>query len=63
MPSFSLVILYVESPTASGAFYADLLGQPYAETSPTFHVQPTCQGGRRPLVTPHGGADRRSHRR
>jgi len=36
MPSLSLVILYVDNPTASAAFYADLLGQPPIEASPTF---------------------------
>ena len=36
MPDLSLVILYVDDPTASAAFYADLLGQPPAEQSPTF---------------------------
>lgn len=36
MPNLSLVILYVESPIASAAFYADLLGQKPAEASPTF---------------------------
>lgn len=33
-PNF--VLLYVASPTASAAFYADLLGKPPVETSPTF---------------------------
>ena len=36
MPAFNLVILYVDSPAASAAFYADLLGQKPAEASPTF---------------------------
>lgn len=36
MPTLGLVILYVDNPTASAAFYADLLGQQPAETSPTF---------------------------
>ena len=36
MPDLSLVILYVDSPAASAAFYADLLGQAPAEQSPTF---------------------------
>ena len=33
-PTF--IILYVDSPPASAAFYADLLGQPPLESSPTF---------------------------
>ena len=33
-PNF--VILYVNDPPASAAFYADLLGHPAIETSPTF---------------------------
>jgi catechol 2,3-dioxygenase-like lactoylglutathione lyase family enzyme len=33
-PNF--VILYVDQPPVSAAFYADLLGQPPVETSPTF---------------------------
>ena len=36
MPDLSLVILYVDNPMASAAFYADLLGQPPVEVSPTF---------------------------
>lgn len=36
MPNLSLVILYVNSPTASAAFYADLLRQEPAQASPTF---------------------------
>ena len=33
-PNF--IILYVDSPTASAAFYAELLGRPPVESSPTF---------------------------
>jgi catechol 2,3-dioxygenase-like lactoylglutathione lyase family enzyme len=36
MPELSLVILYVDSPVASAAFYEGLLGQPPVEASPTF---------------------------
>ncbi|NIX76967.1 VOC family protein [Microvirga terricola] len=36
MPDPSLVILYVDRPEASAAFYADLLGQSPVEASPTF---------------------------
>lgn len=36
MPDVNFVLLYVESPAASAAFYADLLGRPPLESSPTF---------------------------
>jgi predicted enzyme related to lactoylglutathione lyase len=36
MPDPNFVILYVESPAASAAFYADLLEHPPVEASPTF---------------------------
>ena len=36
MPDLSLVLLLVESPAASAAFYADLLGREPVESSPTF---------------------------
>ncbi len=36
MPDVNFVILYVESPAASAAFYGDLLGRPPVEASPTF---------------------------
>jgi catechol 2,3-dioxygenase-like lactoylglutathione lyase family enzyme len=36
MPHPNFVILYVENPPASATFYADLLGQPPVEASPTF---------------------------
>jgi catechol 2,3-dioxygenase-like lactoylglutathione lyase family enzyme len=36
MPSPTFVLLYVDNPPASGGFYADLLGLPPVETSPTF---------------------------
>lgn len=36
MTAPTFVILYVESPAASAAFYADLLGLPPVEASPTF---------------------------
>ena len=38
MPTFSFVLLYVDSPAASAAFYADLLGRPPVESSPTFSM-------------------------
>lgn len=40
MPDFSFVLLYVENPPVSAAFYADLLGRPVIETSPTFAMLP-----------------------
>ena len=36
MISPSYVLLYVDNPVASAAFYADLLGQQPVETAPTF---------------------------
>jgi catechol 2,3-dioxygenase-like lactoylglutathione lyase family enzyme len=40
MSKFSFVLLYVENPPASAAFYADLLGKPPLEASPTFAMLP-----------------------
>lgn len=36
MLNVDFVLLYVDSPTASAAFYTDLLGRPPVEASPTF---------------------------
>jgi catechol 2,3-dioxygenase-like lactoylglutathione lyase family enzyme len=36
MPDMNFVLLYVDSPPASAKFYADLLGKPPVEESPTF---------------------------
>ena len=36
MSDISFVLLYVDSPPASAAFYTDLLGRPPADSSPTF---------------------------
>ena len=44
MPNFSFVLLYVENPPASAGFYADLLGRPIVETSPTFAMLPLREG-------------------
>jgi catechol 2,3-dioxygenase-like lactoylglutathione lyase family enzyme len=44
MPNFSFVLLYVENPPASAAFYADLLGRPAIESSPTFAILPLSDG-------------------
>lgn len=43
-PEFSFVLLYVESPPASATFYADLLGCPIVEQSPTFAMLPLRDG-------------------
>jgi catechol 2,3-dioxygenase-like lactoylglutathione lyase family enzyme len=44
MPDFSFLLLYVESPPASAKFYADLLGSPVVEQSPTFAMLPLRDG-------------------
>jgi catechol 2,3-dioxygenase-like lactoylglutathione lyase family enzyme len=44
MPNFSFVLLYVENPPASAGFYADLLGRPVIESSPTFAMLPLTDG-------------------
>ena len=44
MPNFSFVLLYVENPPASAAFYADLLGRAPIDTSPTFAMLPLSDG-------------------
>lgn len=36
MPDINYVLLYVDNPPASAAFYADLLGKPALEVAPTF---------------------------
>ena len=36
MSDFNFVILYVENPARSEAFYADLLGRPAVQSSPAF---------------------------
>ncbi|MBU8895148.1 drug:proton antiporter [Corallococcus sp. H22C18031201] len=36
MATPNFILLYVDNPTASAAFYASLLGQPPVEASPTF---------------------------
>ena len=40
MQKFSFVLLYVDNPPASADFYADLLGTPPVEKSPTFAMLP-----------------------
>ena len=44
MTVISLVILYVDDPAASAAFYQDLLGRPPAELSSTFAMFPMPAG-------------------
>ena len=40
MPNPGFVLLYVDSPLASAAFYSDLLGRQPLESSPTFVMMP-----------------------
>ena len=40
MPDFSFLILYVDNPPKSAAFYAELLGLPIREQAPTFAMLP-----------------------
>jgi catechol 2,3-dioxygenase-like lactoylglutathione lyase family enzyme len=44
MANFSFVLLYVENPPASASFYADLLGRPIVDSSPTFAMLPMSDG-------------------
>jgi len=44
MPDLDFVLLYVDSPAASAAFYADLLGKPPVEASPTFALFAMASG-------------------
>ena len=44
MPEFSFLILYVDSPPHSAAFFADLLGRPIIEQSKTFAMLPLREG-------------------
>jgi catechol 2,3-dioxygenase-like lactoylglutathione lyase family enzyme len=44
MPDFSFLILYVDNPPNSAAFYAGLLGRPVIEQSPTFAMLPLRDG-------------------
>ena len=67
MPNFSFVLLYVENPPASAGFYADLLGRPIVDSSPTFAMLPLREGvmlglWSRKAVEPAAKV-RRSHRR
>src|SRR5438445_13694218 len=53
MPDFDLIILYVDSPQASAAFYADLLGRKPLEASPTFAMFALPGGGKLGLWSRH----------
>jgi catechol 2,3-dioxygenase-like lactoylglutathione lyase family enzyme len=44
MPNFSFVLLYVENPPSSASFYANLLGRPIIDSSPTFAMLPLSDG-------------------
>ncbi|CCD86370.1 conserved protein of unknown function [Bradyrhizobium sp. ORS 285] len=44
MPEFNFLILYVDNPPNSAAFYSDLLGIPVIEQSPTFAMLPLREG-------------------
>jgi catechol 2,3-dioxygenase-like lactoylglutathione lyase family enzyme len=44
MPNFSFVLLYVDNPPSSAAFYAKFLGRPPIEASPTFAMLPLSDG-------------------
>ncbi|MEX8494564.1 VOC family protein [Sphaerotilus sp.] len=63
-PNF--LLLYVANPTASAAFYADLLGKPPVEASPTFAMFALSSGVMlglwaahtvEPAATPAGGME------
>ena len=43
-PDPNFILLYVESPAASAAFYGDLLGRPPVEASPTFAMFALASG-------------------
>jgi len=44
MPEFSFLLLHVDEPAASAAFYAGLLKAPILEQSPTFAMLPLREG-------------------
>jgi predicted enzyme related to lactoylglutathione lyase len=66
MSDFNFVLLYVENPGRSAAFYADLLGRPAAESSATFAMFAMASGvmlglwgreGVRPAANAPGGGE------
>jgi catechol 2,3-dioxygenase-like lactoylglutathione lyase family enzyme len=44
MPDFNFLMLYVDDPAQSAAFYTDLLAAPIVEQSPTFAMLPLRDG-------------------
>jgi len=66
MADFNFILLYVDSPAASGSFYADLLGKAPVEASPTFVMFALDSGVMlglwsrhtvEPTATPVGGSE------
>jgi catechol 2,3-dioxygenase-like lactoylglutathione lyase family enzyme len=66
MSDFNFVILYVEKPARSEAFYADLLGRPAVQSSPAFVMFAMASGvtlglwgreGVRPAADAPGGGE------
>lgn len=66
MTEINFILLYVESPPKSEAFYAQILGRPSIESSPTFVMFAMPSGvmlglwgrdGVKPAATPPGGSD------
>ena len=66
MPDFNFVLLYVDNPPKSAAFYSELLGRPPVENSPTFAMLPLREGVMlglwsrhtvEPTATPTGGSE------
>ena len=66
MPDFNFLLLYVDDPAPSAAFYADLLGLEPIEMSPTFAMFALPSGlmlglwschTAEPAATPVGGAE------
>ncbi len=53
MPEFSLIILYVDNPAKSAAFYGALLGREPIEQSPTFAMFPLRDGAALGLWSRH----------
>lgn len=49
----NFIILYVDSPEASARFYADLIGQPALEASPTFAMFALPSGAKLGLWSRH----------
>lgn len=54
MPDINYVMLYVDNPPASASFYADLLGKPAVDVSPTFALFAMTSGLMFGLWSKHG---------